>query len=127
MKNLTVSGSIVTKLAIVVALFTCSITVLSAGKIETKDGSVINGKILSVEGGVISIQTAYAGKIEVKQEQVLSFSSDETINVATQGGNTFVGTVSGEAGNIKIAADGGTFEMYRLCGNQAKIAQRKRL
>ncbi len=110
MKNLTVSGSIVTKLAIVAALFTCSTTVLSAGKIETKDGSVINGKILSVEGGVISIQTAYAGKIEVKQEQVLSFSSDETINVATQGGNTFVGTVSGEAGNIKIAADGGTFE-----------------
>jgi hypothetical protein len=83
---------------------------LSAGKVETKDGSVINGKILSIEGGVISIETSYAGVIPVKQDEVLTFSSEDTINVSTQTGNTFLGTVAGEGDAIKISADGGTFE-----------------
>jgi hypothetical protein len=34
-----------------------------AGKIETKDGSVINGKILSIDEGVIKVETSYAGEI----------------------------------------------------------------
>ncbi|MDG2168801.1 MAG: DUF481 domain-containing protein [Opitutales bacterium] len=81
-----------------------------AGKIETKDGSVINGKILSIDGGVIKVETSYAGEISIKQSEVAVFSSDETINVATDSGNTFKGTVSGEGDAIKIAAQGGTFE-----------------
>lgn len=88
----------------------CSATALFAGKIETKDGSVIKGKILSVEEGVIKVETVYAGVISVKQAEVMTFSSENTINVSTQGGNTFVGTVEGEGDSIKIAADGGTFE-----------------
>lgn len=81
-----------------------------AGKIETKDGSVINGKILSIEGGVIKVETSYAGELSIKKSEVAVFSSDETINVSTDGGNTFKGTVSGEGDAIKIAAQGGTFE-----------------
>ena len=85
-------------------------SVLVAGKIETKDGSIINGKILSIEEGVIKVETSYAGELSIKQSEVVVFSSEETINVATDGGNTFKGTVSGEEGSIKIAAQGGTFE-----------------
>ena len=84
----------------------CSAVSLFAGTVKTKDGSVINGKILSIDGGVIQVETTYAGVISVKQEEVLTFSSEDTINVSTQGGNTFVGTVEGEGDVIKIAADG---------------------
>lgn len=87
-----------------------SASLLMGGKIQTKDGSVINGKILSIEEGVIKVETSYAGEISVKQSEVLTFSSDETINVATDGGNTFKGTVAGDGESIKIAAQGGTFE-----------------
>lgn len=110
MKNPIAAGSILTKLAFVATALSCSLTVLTAGVVQTKDGSLINGKILSVEAGEILIETSYAGIITIKQSEVSSFSSDETINVATQGGNTFVGTVEGDDGNIKISADGGTFE-----------------
>jgi hypothetical protein len=91
-------------------LITCSSAQVFAGRVETKDGSIINGKILSVNGGVINIETSYAGVIPVKQEDVVTFSSESTINVSTQTGNTFVGTVAGDGDAIKISADGGTFE-----------------
>ncbi|MCZ6675217.1 MAG: DUF481 domain-containing protein [Verrucomicrobia bacterium] len=91
-------------------LICCSVTSLFAGKVETKDGSIINGKILSIEDGVIHVETSYAGVISIKQEEVSTFSSENTINVSTQSGNTFLGTVEGEGEAIKIFADGGTFE-----------------
>ncbi|MCB1122665.1 MAG: DUF481 domain-containing protein [Verrucomicrobiae bacterium] len=91
-------------------LTTGSILVLNAGTVKTKDGSVINGKILSVDGGVIKVETSYAGEVAIQQSEVMTFSSDATINVSTQSGNTFLGTVQGTGDSIKIAADGGTFE-----------------
>ncbi|MDA0350487.1 MAG: DUF481 domain-containing protein [Verrucomicrobia bacterium] len=96
---------------LLISLFgTVSVNLLSAGKIETRDGSVINGKILSIEAGVIKVETSYAGEISIKQSEVIVFSSEETINVSTDGGNTFKGTVAGSGDSIKIAANGGTFE-----------------
>lgn len=96
---------------LLVSLFgVVSANLLSAGRIETSDGSIINGKILSIEAGVIKVVTSYAGEISIKQSEVVVFSSDETINVSTDGGNTFKGTVAGEGGAIKIASEGGTFE-----------------
>ena len=89
---------------------TCSAIFSFAGTVKTKDGSVINGKILSIDGGVIKVATSYAGEISINQSEVVTFSSEETINVATTGGNTFLGSVAGESGSIKIAAEGGTFE-----------------
>jgi hypothetical protein len=87
-----------------------SLPLLFAGTIQTKDGSVINGKILSIEEGVIKIETSYAGVISVKQVEVATFSSDETINVATKGGNSFLGTVKGSGEALEISAEGGTFK-----------------
>ena len=81
-----------------------------AGTITTKDGSVVNGKILAIDEGVMKIETPFAGTIEIKQSEVSSFTSQETINVATSGGNTFVGTVQGSENSIQIKTDGGTFE-----------------
>ncbi len=78
--------------------------------INTRDGSVVNGNILSIDGGIIQIETAYAGTIEVKQSEVTTFSSDDTIHLSTSGGNTFVGTVTGSTDTIQINSEGGTFE-----------------
>ena len=64
---------------ILVLIFTVSVNLLTAGKIETKDGSVINGKILSIEEGVIKVETSYAGEITIKQSEVVTFSSSEII------------------------------------------------
>lgn len=99
------------RILLLVCLFTsCSISATFGGQVKTKDGSVINGKILSIDGGVIKVETSYAGVISVQQAEVATFASESTINVSTQTGNTFVGTVQGSGDSIKIAADGGTFE-----------------
>jgi len=81
-----------------------------ADTVYTRDGSVLSGKILSIKEGVVQIETSYAGTIEVKQSEVKNFSSEEVINLATMGGNTFVGTVEGSADELRISTDGGTFE-----------------
>ncbi len=41
-----------------------------AGIIHTKDGSILSGKILSIEEGIIQIETFFAGIIRVRQSEV---------------------------------------------------------
>ncbi|HEY5551679.1 MAG TPA: DUF481 domain-containing protein [Opitutaceae bacterium] len=79
---------------------------LTADTVQTKDGSVLNGKILKVDGGIIEIETAYAGVLKVNQASVASFTTDAPVTVRFKDGNTVIGTVAGSAGTIRV--DGGS-------------------
>ncbi|EDY81843.1 hypothetical protein VDG1235_1463 [Verrucomicrobiia bacterium DG1235] len=80
------------------------------GTVQTKDGSFISGKILSIEEGAIKIETSFAGTIEVKQSDVSNFSTEDTINLSTSDGNTLVGTVEGSGDELLVSTEGGSFE-----------------
>lgn len=79
----------------------------AADRVELTDGSIVNGKLLSAEGGKFKIETAFAGTIEIAQAQIKSFATDEAVNVGLVAGSTILGRVQGSASGIQVvAADG---------------------
>jgi len=97
--------TIPTQLKSVAALFAFSVLgagLLTADTIHTTDGATLVGKITKVDGGVIELDTAYAGTLKVKQSAVASFTTDAPVTVRFKDGNTVIGTVSGESGEVKV-------------------------
>ncbi len=90
-------------------LLTLSATSLLADQVTTLDGSVIKGSITEIEDGKISIETSYAGVIVVNQSEVANFTAASEINVATDSGNTILGTVDANDSGLVIASESGDF------------------
>jgi hypothetical protein len=92
----------------VIAFALALANVALADRIELADGSIINGKLLSAEGGKLQVETAFAGTIDISQSAVKTFSTDEAVNVGLAGGSTAVGKVtSGSGDGIRVAASTG--------------------
>lgn len=90
-----------------------------ADRVELTDGSVINGKILSAEGGKFKVETAFAGTIEIAQAQIRSFTTDEAVNVGLAAGSSVLGKVEAASTGIQVvAADG---QMAASTGNVAAV------
>lgn len=90
-----------------------------ADRIELTDGSVINGKLLSAEGGKIKVETTFAGTIEVAQASVKNFSTEESVNVALAGGSQVLGKVEVTDSGIKVVANDG--QMSASTANVAAV------
>lgn len=91
----------------------------AADRIELTDGSVINGKILSAEGGKFRVETGFAGTIEIAQAQIRSFTTDEAVHVGLAAGSTILGKVEATTAGIQVvAADG---RMTASTGNVAAV------
>jgi len=78
-----------------------------ADRIELTDGSVINGKLVSAEGGKFKVETTFAGTLEIAQGAVKTFATDEPVNVGLDTGSTILGRVREGGMGIQIAAAGG--------------------
>src|SRR5882672_8079684 len=76
-----------------------------ADRIELTDGSVINGKLVSAEGGKFKFETAFAGTIDIAQAAVKTFSTDAAVNVGLASGSAILGQVT--AGDAGIRIDSG--------------------
>lgn len=79
-----------------------------ADRVELADGSIVNGKILSAEGGKLKVETAFAGTIEIAQDKVKTFATDEAVNVGLAGGSAVLGKVAASAGGITVAGANGS-------------------
>lgn len=90
------------------AVATLLVSAAQADVIVTKDGSSINGKILGIEGGKITVQTDFAGKITVAQDQVTSINTDEPLYLSLQDGTTVLGSVSGSSSALTVDSNTGT-------------------
>jgi len=91
--------------SLVTTLLTLALaTIVRADRIELADGSVINGKLLSAEGGKLKVETAFAGTIEIVQAEVKTFSTDEAVNVSLAGGSAALGKVAATEAGIKVAS-----------------------
>ncbi len=101
MKSASLSSLLITALALVLAVSA------RADRIELNDGSVINGKLVSAEGGKFKVETAFAGTIEIAQTAVKSFSTDEAVNVGLAGGSVALGRVAATGAGIKVASANG--------------------
>jgi len=90
-----------------------------ADRIELADGSIVNGKLLSADGGKFKVETAFAGTIEIAQDKIKSFATDEAVNVGLVAGSTILGKVEASASGIQVvAADG---QMSAATGNVAAV------
>jgi putative salt-induced outer membrane protein YdiY len=75
--------------------------------VETKGGARIVGKVTKIDGGKISITTDYAGDLTIKQSEVTGVTTDAPVVVRLATGTTLEGTLSSDAGTLKITgADG---------------------
>lgn len=79
----------------------------SADRIELTDGSLVNGRIISGEGGKLKVETTFAGTIEISQASVKHFTTDEPVNVSLASGSTALGKVTAADAGIKVAAPAG--------------------
>lgn len=75
--------------------------------IVTKDGSTLNGKILGIDSGTITVQTDFAGEIEIEQAQVASITTDEPVYLTLDNGSTYLGPVESEGDTLVVESDSG--------------------
>ena len=72
---------------------------LCADVVETSNGARLVGKITSIHGGIVTLDTDYAGEIKVKQEQVASIATDNPVAVRLADGTRVIGIVTAPAAN----------------------------
>jgi len=80
--------------------------VAAADQVELSDGSLIKGKILSIEAGKLKIETSFVGTVNLALADVKSFATDEPVNVGVAGGPIVLSRVVPSASGVRIAGDG---------------------
>ena len=78
-----------------------------ADVIETTSGSVLRGKVLASEGGVIQFETDFAGLLAIKQDQIKAITTDGALFVALKDGAIVQGRVAPAAPGLTITTSGG--------------------
>src|SRR5947209_20621388 len=86
-----------------------SVAQLAADVVETKSGARLVGKVVSIDGSVVTLSTDYAGGIKVKQSEVSNVTTEAPLNVRLASGTVLQGTLSGTgSGAVVIAGSDGT-------------------
>ena len=62
-----------------------------ADKVETKDGSIIYGKIIGAVDGNLSFETTYSTVIEIPLTELISLSSSHSLSIRDDANNTLYG------------------------------------
>lgn len=95
----------------------CALASLHADVIETKNGARIVGEVVKISDGTITVKTDYAGELAIKQGEVTGITTDKEITVRLESGTVLQGTLSTEAGSLKITGGDG-----QLSTNVEKVA-----
>jgi len=82
-------------------------TEIRADTLTLSDGSILNGQILSIEGGKIVLNTAFSGEITVEQAQVVNVVTMEPVFVQS-GATTIFGKVTTSADGLRVTSDTST-------------------
>jgi putative salt-induced outer membrane protein YdiY len=96
-----------------VLAFALTATSAFADEILFKNGDRITGKVLSVEGGKMTIDSKIGGEIHVDMNDVKTFTTDAPIEIRTKDGQRLTAkTTAGAEGTVKVerptAGGGGT-------------------
>ena len=68
-------------------------TVAWSDKIKTIDGSILQGEIIGMVDGNLTIQTTYAGTLKIPEHQISAISSAEDLSLRTEDNRTFRGKI----------------------------------
>jgi hypothetical protein len=79
---------------------------LTAGVVETNDGSVLYGTILELRPEHVVLQTAYAGRITIARKEIASIQSPHSFNVRTADGAVVSGPIRSDALGRLIVGSG---------------------
>lgn len=91
----------------------CSFSTLSAEQVFLKNGDVITGTILNMDGKKLVVKTAYAGPIPIDMSAVDHFTSAAPMVVTTASSKTLTGTVAVQGDNYVVTTASGTQTMPR--------------
>jgi putative salt-induced outer membrane protein YdiY len=98
------------RISLCIAAF-CTARLGAADVVETSNGARIVGRVTTIHGGVVIVQTDYAGEIKVKQALVTSITTDHPIAVKVANGTRFIGFVaSTTSGELKITGPTASIE-----------------
>jgi putative salt-induced outer membrane protein YdiY len=89
-----------------VALTGLLVGTLKADQVVLLDGLVLKGKLLSVDAGVVKLDTDFAGEIDIRQEKVGALVTDEPVNVELSSKKLLKGTMSAGPGGTVIKEAG---------------------
>jgi len=78
-------------------------TTASADVIETTGGSVLRGRVIASDEGVIKIETDFGATVEINQDQIKSIVIDDPVFVALENGNSIKGSVATEASGVRVS------------------------
>lgn len=81
-----------------------------ADTVETKNGSRLVGTITKIDSGDVYLKTDYAGDLVIKQADVSSIATDTPVSVRLDSGTVLAGTVSTDAGTVRIAGSDGQID-----------------
>lgn len=82
-------------------------SVLADDEVKLKNGDRLSGKVLSLSGGKLELETAHAGKLLLDWAQVVSVKTDGKVKVRMATGETFEGKLSAGAGtHLKVESEG---------------------
>ncbi|MDA7756634.1 DUF481 domain-containing protein [Opitutales bacterium] len=81
--------------------------VMFADEVKVADGSILNGLILGMNDGNLTIQTSFAGKIKVPYNQITSINSDREISLRLDDNRTFDGIIDDNDDNQLTIRDSG--------------------
>lgn len=99
----------VLKFAASCLLSTMTIVALQADVVVTKDGARLVGTVKKIDGGKITLSTAYAGDVAITQSEVESVTMEKPLVIRLEGGTTMEGTVTTSAnGQVAIQGSDGT-------------------
>jgi len=92
----------------IAALSALTASFVLADVIETKNGARLVGKITKIDGGVLTLSTAYAGDLSIKQAEIAGMTTDDAVAVRLSSGARVDGKLAMEEGNLKIVSSEGT-------------------
>ncbi len=79
----------------------------SADVVETSNGSVIRGKVIASDEGVIKVDTEFAGVVTIKQDQIKSITTDDPIHIALKDGTNTKGALDTSGSTLRVSTPTG--------------------
>jgi hypothetical protein len=92
----------VLKVLSLATLVLCAQILLAADQITLSNGDRLTGTITKADGKTLVIKTDFAGEVTVQWPAISAINSAQPLHVALKGGQTVVGTVKTEDGNLDV-------------------------
>ena len=77
----------------------------AADQVELTDGSLLKGRIVSVDGGKMKVETKFAGTLSIGLGDIASFATDEAVHVSLADRPVVLGRVEPARPGVRLAGD----------------------